>query len=136
MSYVKCMNRNCRIPSLCTVCVCHCVAIDYFEVAWICIYIYIYLYIDAWFFQTLYAFPIIIPVQAQPATQMDYISSPKAWILIRIYGNFKPPIACCSYISGSFCPLLALLWPTVVQLLNVSRHIIGVWCVPCATCLS
>jgi len=63
-SYLKCMNRNCRVAPLRTVCLCHCVAVGRFELLKIKIGFY------GRFFPTKCAIPVTLLVQAQPATQL------------------------------------------------------------------
>jgi len=89
--------------------------------------------IICWTLQTKYEIPNIILVQARPVTQMDCLSSPKAWSLEKNLWKYQISRSMLLYFRFglSFC------YSDLVQGRTNSKdsgHFIEVWCVPSSTC--
>jgi hypothetical protein len=73
-------------------------------------------------------------VQAEPVTQMHRLSSTKALILKRNYGNFKLPKFRCCFTEYSVVSLFWCAPRSDKLLMTVHSVCIEFWCVPSATC--
>jgi len=75
----------------------------------------------------------MLPVQAQPVTQLHRLSSPKVWIIKTNLWKLQNSQVCC-FMSGFVSSFLIMIWSAAHQILNDSGHCIEAWCVPSAIC--